>query len=247
MLTGTDAFFQVMNEMIKRLEETQTGTIRQAAELVTESLANGGILFTVGTGHSYYLAAEPFARAGGLWPVQVVACANLSMIDGSARSSRTERLEGYIGCVLPDYDMRPGDVMMIVSNSGRNAVGIEAALYAREKGLKTIAVTNVEHSRAESSRHSSGKKLMDLADVVLDNCGPHGDASVTLPDLPFKVGPTSTITGAILIQAMVTQVVSNLQARGVTPPVLISGNVDFPGREDRYRAMLQSSRPLRHR
>lgn len=247
MSKGIHAFFQQSNEIMRRLQETQEGPLTEAAELIANSIAGGGLLFALGTGHSYYLAGEAFARAGGLWPVQMIACSNLSMVDGSARSSRTERLEGYAACILADYDMRAGDVLLAISNSGRNAVPLEACLYARERGLKTIALTNVAHSQAESSRHSSGKRLAEVADIVLDNCGVHGDSAVSLPGLPYAVGPTSTVTGALLVNAMITQVVANLIDRGIEPPILVSANVDVPNRQALYQRYAAFNRPLKHR
>lgn len=246
-MSGAESFFAASAAIMQRLQQTQLPALRQAAAVITDSIAGGGLLYTFGTGHSYYLAAEPFARAGGLWPVQVVACSNLSMLDGSARSGRTERLEGYAACLLADYDLRPGDVMLVISNSGRNAAPIEAALYARERGLRVIALTNCTHSLAEPPRHPSGQRLLDVADVVLDNCGVHGDASVELEGLDLKVGPTSTIMGATLIHALMTEVVANLLARGIEPPVLISGNVEVPDRERRYARLATYGRALRHR
>lgn len=247
MPVGAVGYFQVANDIIARLEATQMDALLKAAEFVTESISNGGMLFTFGTGHSYYLAGEAFARAGGLYPVQIIACSNLSMLDGSARSGRTEKTEGYVACILADYDIRPGDVVLVISNSGRNAAPIEACLYAHAKGAKVIAITNVAHSSHEAPRHSNGKRLMDIADVVLDNCGPHGDAAVELPGLTYKVGPVSTVMGAMLVNALVTQVASNLQERGIEPPVLVSGNVDIPDRERIYQNLARWPRPLKHR
>jgi uncharacterized phosphosugar-binding protein len=246
-MSGAEAFFAATGAMFRRLQETQMESIRAAGRLVAESISKGGLIFTLGTGHSYYLAAEAFARAGGLWPVQVIACTNLSMLDGSARSSRTERLEGYAACILPDYEMRQGDVLIAISNSGRNAVPIEASLYARERGLKVVAATNVAHSMSVPSRHSSGNRLLDVADIVLDNCGVPGDAAVALPGMDVRVGSTSTIMGAVLIQAVMVEAVSQLQAMGLEPPVLISGNVDTPDRERRYKSLTEYGRTLKHR
>jgi uncharacterized phosphosugar-binding protein len=247
MRNGAEAFIAVSESMIQQIRETQMEAVEQAANLITECIVADGVLFTIGTGHSYYLAAESFARAGGLWPVQVIGSGSLAMIDGSARSGRMERLEGLAACVLPDYDMRAGDVIMVISNSGRNAVPVEAALYARERGLKVIALTNVAHSMAEVPHHSTGKRLSEVADVVLDNCGVHGDAAVEVAGLAYRVGPTSTVTGALLIQAVVTQVIANLLERGIQPPVLISGNVDVPNRDQYYRAFAAKARPIKHR
>lgn len=224
--TAIAEFIALSRELIRRIEETQTTTLLAAAELIAGSLARDGVLFTIGTGHSYFLAAEPFLRAGGLFPVQQVVSGTLSMVDGSARSSRVERLPGFAECVMAEYDMRPGDVLLVISNSGRNAVPIEAALYARERRMGVIALTNVAHSLAEPSRHPSGKRLLDVADIALDNCGVSGDAALKLPGLEPLLAPTSTIAGALLINCLMAQVAANLVERGQAPRIRVSANVD---------------------
>jgi len=246
-IDGAQAFFDECNLILERIQRTQLAAIRQAASAVADAVSNDGLLFTLGTGHSYSLAMEAFARAGGLLPVQQIVCSNLSMVDGSARSGRTERLEGYAACILDDYDMRAGDVMLVVSNSGRNAVPIEAAMIARDRGLTVIALTNLTHSRAVASRHSSQQRLCDVADIVLDNCGMPGDAVVSFPQLAQRVAATSTVAGAMLVQSLVAEAVSILIARGITPPILVSANVDSPLREKVKQEVTNLSRPLKHR
>jgi uncharacterized phosphosugar-binding protein len=246
-IDGVGMFFATCNGILERLQQGQIEAIREAAAVVADAVSSDGLLFTLGTGHSYCLAMEAFARAGGLIPVQQVVCSNLSMVDGSARSGRTEQLEGYAACILSDYDLRPGDAMLVISNSGRNAVPIEAAMIARERGLKVIAITNLTYSRVTPSRHNSGRRLCDVADIVLDNCGMPGDAVISFPQLPQKVAATSTITGAMIVEGLVAEAVAILLARGITPPILISANVDDPLREAVAKQAAALARPLKHR
>ena len=143
---------------------------------------------------------------------------------GATKSSAMERLEG-LGKIIVDYvnpDIR--DVFTIISNSGVNAVPIEVAMEAKKRGNKVIAVTSKAHSQNVPSRHSSGKKLMEVADVVLDNCGEVGDVSIKIPGLGQGLGPTSTITGAYLLHAVMVQVASNL-SKSMEPPVFWSANI----------------------
>ena len=226
MVDGAERFFTVAEGLLRRLRDSQMEAIERAADVVASRIAVGGTLFTFGSGHSHSIAVEAFARAGGLRPVQLVTNGTLAMVESPARASRVERLPGYAACVLADYNLCSGDVLLIASNSGVNAVVIEAALYARERSIPVIAVTSGMHSSREAPKHPSGKRLLDLADVVLDNCGVHGDAAVALPGVPQHVGPTSTVAGAILINALMVQVAANLSRRGMSPPLLESGNVN---------------------
>jgi uncharacterized phosphosugar-binding protein len=142
------------------------------------------------------------------------------------KSSYLERLEGY-GAILFDYvKPAPEDIFIIISNSGRNAVPIEMALEAQKRGHKVIAVTSVAYSQSSTSRHSSGKRLFEAADVVLDNCSRAGDVAVKVPGLAQGLGPTSTITGAYLLNAVIVQATCKLIEKSVEPPVLWSGNLD---------------------
>ena len=137
-----------------------------------------------------------------------------------------ERMDGY-GCLL--MDMTPigkDDVIIIHSVSGRNAVSVDAAIRAREKGARVIALTNMETSAAVESRHKSGKKLYEVADLVLDNCGCRGDAALPLPGVPAKMGPTSTVIGAAVLNAIMCRTVELIMAAGQDAPVFMSANTD---------------------
>jgi uncharacterized phosphosugar-binding protein len=123
-------------------------------------------------------------------------------------------------------DVRKEDVIVLISNSGRNPLPIEIAMYCKEKGAKIIAVTNVESSKSMTSRHSSGKKLYEFADVILDNCVMDGDASVEIPGLPVKVGGTSSISAALMENVMMLEAIEIMVEKGFTPPIFMSANVD---------------------
>jgi uncharacterized phosphosugar-binding protein len=148
------------------------------------------------------------------------------------------RLPGYAWIVLSKHSLHAGDVLLVASNSGLNAVPIEAALEAHRLGLKVIALTSLTHSRAVPARHPSGKKLYELADIVLDNGGCRGDAALHLPDLEGAVGPTSTTIGAAILHWLEVEVICSLQRRGITPGIALSANVPG-GDEHNRRAFLQ--------
>jgi uncharacterized phosphosugar-binding protein len=139
---------------------------------------------------------------------------------------RAERCEGYAKQLLDWYDPPAGSVVVIISNSGRNALPIETALECKARGIKTIAITSLAHSQSVSARHPSGKRLFEAADLVIDNCGVPGDAILDVEGIGGKVCPTSTIAGALIVDAIMAQTMENLVKRGVAPPVFISANID---------------------
>ncbi len=237
------AVFETLRNLLTKVEESQAEAIRAAAKLVAECIANDGLIHIFGTGHSHMLAEELFYRAGGLVNVSPILDSGLMLHESALGSTDLERLEGYVALVLRRYTFSPHDIMVVVSNSGRNPGPIEAALEARRWGLPVIALTSLGQSRSSSSRHSSGKRLFELADVVLDNGGVSGDAALDIPGLPARVCPTSTIVGAALLHAMVYEATILLRARGQQPHILLSSNLDAA--EDprvvlaRYRARIR--------
>ena len=207
--------------LLQRIEESQLDAIMKAAAWITDSLLDGGVFHVFGSGHSHILADEAHSRAGGLVPVQPID----DPVEGKA-----ERLEGYAAVLLNQYDVREGEVIIIASNSGINALPVEMAIEAKKRGLRVIAVTSMAHTQAASSRHSSGKKLYQVADLVIDNCGIVGDASIEVPGFPGRAGATSSIAGVAIVDSIVVQVAENLVKEGVNPPILISSNV--PGGDE---------------
>jgi uncharacterized phosphosugar-binding protein len=153
-------------------------------------------------------------------------------------TSQMERLSGYAQVLAGAQPMKPGDVIIVISTSGRNAVPIEMAMAARDRGLKVIALASLAYSRSQPSRHPSGKRLADVADLILDNGSPPGDALLELPGLPEKIGPSSGAVGAAILHAVIVQAVANLLERGIEPPVFLSGNLP-DGDEHNQRLMRQ--------
>jgi len=150
-------------------------------------------------------------------------------------SSAIERLEGYAAGILDHTPIRAGDVLILVSVSGRNAVAVEMAMEARARGIKVIAMTSMTYTQSVESRHSSGRKMYEFADVVLDNKAPKGDAILAVEGMPQRICPVSGVTGPALLQMMVAATVEELLARGITPPVFLAANVEGG---DEYNAAL---------
>lgn len=234
MSKGLD-YISNIERLIREVKETQTNSLKQSAEIVAESLMADGMIYAFGTGHSHMLAEELFYRAGGLARVYPILDEGLMLHSGAAKSTSYERLHGYAEALLNDYPVKEGDVIIIASNSGRNAVTIEMAIEAKKRGMKVLALTSLKHSQSATSRHASGKRLFELADVVIDNCGCPGDASTEFEEIG-NVGPTSTVIGVLQLQSIICEAVEIMLDRNVKPEVYISSNV---GNGDNNQALIE--------
>lgn len=215
-----------LQSVLERIKREQAGNIEQAGRLIADALTAGGIVHTFGTGHSHLVADEAFFRAGGIAAVNPILDERLIFLKGALESTRSEQESGLARSLIEREQVSAEDVTIIISNSGRNAAPIEMALEMQARGVKVIAITNLEQSRPSASRHASGKKLYQLADVSIDNCVPAGDALLTLPGLASRIGPASTVAGAAIINSIMIEAVVELLRRGESVPVLPSANLE---------------------
>ncbi len=213
-------------ELIDRIVRTQTESIDRASEMVADTVAGGGVVFTFGTGHSHCIAEDAVYRAGGLVPVDAILEPSLTGTSDVSKSEYLERLEGFAPAILDHRRLGSDDLLIVISNSGRNAVPIEMAMEARARRIPVVAVTSRRYAEAVTSRHSSGKKLHDVADVTVDNGTEFGDAVLRLEGLPHPVGPMSGIAGMFVIHAIMARAAEILFSRGIDPLVWESGNID---------------------
>ncbi len=207
-------------------EVSEMPEIKKCAELFAETLKNGRNIFLFGTGHSHMLAEEMFYRAGGLVNIRPILETSLMLHESAAKSTEIERLPGYADIIFEHYGISAGDTIVIISNSGRNSVCVDMALLCREKGVSVAALTSVTHSMSGESRHKSGKRLCEVADIVLDNHGCYGDACIPVAEIGRNVSPTSTVVGAAILNAIEAECVDILVRQGITPEVYSSSNVD---------------------
>lgn len=226
---------------IDRIYETQLGNISRAAMLTADAFEKGNKIFVTGSGHSHTFSEELYGRAGGLAFFVPMLTSELTLVEHPTKSTFVERLPGYAAILFELYGCKKDDLILIASNSGRNAYPVEMALLAKEAGLKVVAVTNVKHSMATESRHPSGKRLLELADVVIDNCGELGDAAFNVEGLEASIGPTSSVANAIIALLYTVEITRLLHQRGVEPPVFVSANVDG-GFEKNEKYMRQYAR-----
>lgn len=225
------AYARHLNEALGAAARDQADAVLAAGELVAETVERGGIVHLFGSGHSALVAAEPVGRSGALVPLNQIV---------DRTEDLAERLPGY-GRVLADfydqqYGLRKGETLIAISNSGINPLPIELAQAARARGLRVIAITNVEQSRASISRHPSGLRLFESADVVLHNHAPAGEALLEVPGVPVRVASVGTVTGAYLVNALLVAAVQALVARGVEPPIFVSENAGIEDADARNAA-----------
>lgn len=213
-------------ETLRDTVESERDKIQKTSEIVADSVMKDGILHVFGTGHTMILAEEVFYRAGSLAAINAMLDNGVSVHFGGAKSSQMERLEGYADIIISQYEVRAGEAIIILSNSGRNAVPIEMAMAAKTKGLKVIAITSLAFSRSVPSRHSSGKRLFEVADIVIDNKVPPGDTVMQVDKLSQKMGPMSTIINAAILHIIMMQASQIMLEKGFLPPIWMSANLE---------------------
>jgi uncharacterized phosphosugar-binding protein len=235
-----EAFLNGAINLLERIKKEGMEKILKASEIMCEAILAGKWIHIFGTGHSHMMADEVSGRAGGLAPFNPILDLSLSGYSGMIKSGLLEKLEGTGRIIIDCEQVRKGDVMIVVSNSGVNAAPVEVATESKKRGLKVIAITSVAHSKSVHPRSSTAKKLFEIADITLDNLGEPGDALVKLEGVEQRVGPTSTITGAAILNAIVSQTALLLAKKGAKPPIWVSGNI--PGSEAGNLSLIQKYR-----
>jgi uncharacterized phosphosugar-binding protein len=214
--------------VLQHITESARQDVARAAELIARCVRSDGVIQAFGTGHSQAMVLEVAGRAGGLVPTNRLSIADLVLYGGEDPGVLDDPLlERRAGVAARLYELaapHPEDLFVVISNSGVNSVIVEMALHAKERGHRVLAITSLSHTRAVPAAHPSGRKLADLADVVLDNEAPRGDALLELPG-GGAVCALSTLTGVMLVQMAVAEASAQLLAAGERPPVYVSANV----------------------
>jgi uncharacterized phosphosugar-binding protein len=223
-------YFDALAQRLAAVRATQAQAIAAAADLCADSIAADKLVFTFGTGHGSLPAIECFPRTGtivGFRPIVESSMISFHRVwgDAGARQYRfIHAVEGYGRAILRSHQLDPADSMILFSHSGVNAVILDVALGCREIGMKVVAVTSIAHSSATKSRHSSGKRLFESADAVIDTGAPLADASLRIEGLEHPVGAMSTSITIAIAQAIVSATAKALVARGVKPFVMVNPN-----------------------
>jgi uncharacterized phosphosugar-binding protein len=214
--------------LLERIRDEEGEAVGEAARLLADAIVGGKRIFGFGCTHSSLPIQDVVYRAGGLMlinPIYGPGIGSLETIPATLTSAM-ERLSGFADVILDNTPIEAGDVLILVSVSGRNAVPIEMAESAQKRGVKVIGITSREYTENVESRHSSGKKMYNFADVVLDNKVPKGDALLESDQMPQKFTPASGVTSIALLHALVSATIQECLNRGVVPPVYVAANVD---------------------
>lgn len=244
--TPSDLFREASERLARLTADAESGALDAAIALMVAALDAGGVIHAFGTGHSEAFAMEISGRAGGLIPTNKFALRDLVMHgdrEVDVLTSALEREPWLVDELMATVPVGDGDVFMIASNSGVNGSIVGAALWAKERGHRVIAVTSMQHTMRVDPKHPSGKRLADVADVVIDNLAPYGDTTLEVTG-GIGAGAISSITAAFIAQLLTLGVARTIAERGDTPPMYISANI--PGGdehnsvlEDRYRGRIR--------
>ena len=236
-MKASQRYFCRVNDILAEVFRDEADAIEEAAQAIAGANRSGNSVFAFGCNHAGLITLELFYRTGGLVTVNPVRAPGMMLeLSPPTMTSEMERMPGYGKIIFGNLKTKPGDVIIIHSVSGRNAVTVDMAEAAREAGMTVIVVTNLNTATTVTSRHPSGKKLHDFASILIDNHGDRGDASVEIEGFPQKVASTSTVVGAAILNAVVARVAELLMESGMTPPVFMSGNIDG-GDEHNHRVM----------
>ncbi len=221
-------YIEQVNLLLNQILEEDKDDLEKAAVIIADAIQGDGRIFAWGSTHSSTTMQDIYVRAGGLMVINAIFIPGLEALQTGpfGVTSKIERLEGYAEVILDYTPIRKGDVLIVVSVSGRNAVPIEMAKVAKERGVKVIAVTGYEYTRSVTPRHPGGKNMYAYADVVLDNKAKAGDAILEADGCPAKFCPISGITSSAVLQCLVAETIELLLSRGVTPPVFMAQNLD---------------------
>lgn len=221
-------YLKNIRRLLDHVEQNMTSEIDRVAQACADAIQNNGLIYFFGTGHSHMVCEEPFYRAGGFANIYPLLLPPLMLHESASESSMIEREQGIGTRVIEESPVRSGDVVFLISNSGRNAACIDAAIAARSRNAVTVAITSLNHSRAVTSRHASGKKLYEICDFVLDNGGVYGDACIHLEGMEdgAMISPTSSVIDITMLNMTMTATAEKLLSRGVPLTVFTSANAE---------------------
>jgi uncharacterized phosphosugar-binding protein len=229
-------------DLLELISSEEDINFNSAAKILSDAIEEGKRIFAFGSTHSATTMQDIYMRAGSLAVINAIFIPGLEALQAMpfGLTSQIERLQGYAKIALDNTPIRKGDVLIVVSVSGRNAVPIEFAKIAKERGIKVIAVTGLKYSKSVKPRHPDGKNMYEYADVILDNKAVPGDAIMENEKMKQKFCPASGVTSIAVLHCMVAATVEELLSRGIEPPVFMAQNLD--GGEEYNKKMLKENR-----
>lgn len=207
-----EVFYDVVKKDLE-FSLKQEDVLQKAVQVMVDSIASGGVIHVFGCGHSQMFGEELCFRTGGLVPINAITIPQYNIYPKVRYSQLMERTEGFVDGVLETMNSRSCDTMIVVSVSGRNPAGVEMAMAAKKRGMKVITLTSLDYCNHVTSRHSSGKLVKDIADIIIDMGGVKGDAP-------------STVVGMSILVGLVGEVIVKLAEAGMEVPIWVSRNVD---------------------
>jgi Uncharacterized protein containing SIS (Sugar ISomerase) phosphosugar binding domain len=216
-----------ITEILGRIESTQWDGIDKSGMEIARAIKNKHSVFVFGASHAGILAQEMFYRTGGLAVLNAILPSEFMLNTRPVvQTSAMEKLDGYPTIILNHTAIEEEDILILHSVSGRNTAAVEMALTAKDRGILTIGITNMIYTAGVASRHKSGRKLCDVCDIVIDNCGDFEDSSMLLDGMNQKIAPTSSVIGCAIVNMLLIRTVEYLLELGIEPPVFHSANVD---------------------
>jgi uncharacterized phosphosugar-binding protein len=234
----SDSYLADLADRITSIRSTAAQSLERAAEVMAACIQHDGLIYIFGSGHSHMLAEEAHFRAGGLAAAVPMLAAATMLHEAATAGTKLERLPGLVPALLSRYPVGPADVMIVVSTSGVNAAPVEAARFGKARGATVIAITSESYSQAAANGRP---RIADLADIVLDNGAPPGDATQDAGADGLMVGPVSTVIGAALLNAALAETARRLVASGGPAPIYLSANM--PGAADRNEDLIRRYQP----
>ncbi len=220
-------YWEKMSSILQQIESDEWKSIEKTAELVADATEQGEMIHVFGPGHTHTLVDEMWIRSGGLASINPILDAGMMPAFGPMKGSALERLEGYGRVLFDTHDVKPGEVLILVSNIGNLPVVVDMGLAAKESEMILVTLASLEFSKSSDYVHSSGKKLYEFADIVIDNKCPPGEAALEIEGMDRRVGPATLIANAWILNGVISEAISILLKRGVTPPVFRNFNLDF--------------------
>lgn len=215
-------YFQSITDILNKILNTQKDKLSKASEMVSEVIKNDGIIYIFGCGHSHLIGLDCFYRAGGLVNVSAMLDTDLMLHNGAAKSSKMEKMSGIAESIFERYCITDKDLLIVVSTSGKNAVPVEMAEVASQKGINNIAVV----SSAYFADKKNSPMLYETASMYIDNCVPHGDAVIDISGAETKMGSVSTAASSFILQTILMEGADIAGKDGASLPVYMSGNVE---------------------
>jgi uncharacterized phosphosugar-binding protein len=234
-------YYKKMVPLLNKVFSSQAKHISAAAKLVATTIKKDGLVYVFGSGHSHMIIEELFYRAGGLANVQPIFIEPLMLHDGAITSTKLEAKPNYVNSYLKKHNIKSNDLLLVVSNSGRNSTNIDVALWARKAKAKVIVITSLAYTHSDKPTHPSKKYLYNFGDVVIDNNVPIGDSILSNPLLKTKFAPASTAINIMIIQSIVSEAIELSLKNKVIPHVFLSGNLKG-GKEHNHKIIEKYSK-----